>query len=333
MTMNDRIAGAFMERGYDRSLPDEPGTVVRRLDAVGRTDQWAHRPAPDGSGYGGVVSAEAAVWRDPGPVPTTRSLAIRHDMVVAAEFAVQPLLPGVDPLTSSDLLGLPDPVRRYVERAGAVGRPRPQNMRVVLDANMYRKPGQAPMRARSVQYTFFGRPTRLFLMDARMFGLPVRALHLYRQEQATFTVRVASTMNLVDLSGEAISAAETVTVLNDMCLMAPGALVDPRLAWSAVDDRSVSVTFTNGPHSVSATLIFNDRDELVDFWSDDRPDSSTGGFVPMRWATPVTDYRDVDGRHILHRGSAVYHRADGPFTYGTFTMRSIHYDLAGPVAD
>ena len=40
--------------------------------------------------------------------------------------------------------------------------------------------------------------------------------------------------------------------------------------------RSASVTFTNGAHSVTATLMFNDRDELVDFWSDDRPDSSSG---------------------------------------------------------
>ncbi len=166
-----------------------------------------------------------------------------------------------------------------------------------------------------------------------MFGLPVRALHVYRQEQATFTVRVASTVNMVDLSGEPISAAETVTVLNDMCLMAPGALVDPRLAWSSVDDRSAAVTFTNGSHVVTATLVFNDRGELVDFWSDDRPDSSTGTFVPMRWSTPVTEHRDVDGRHLLYRGAAVYLRPDGPFTYGEFTMRSLQYDVPGPMAD
>ena len=260
----------------------------------------------------------------------SRSLRARHDQVVAAEFAAQPLVPGADPLTSGDLLGLPDPVRRYVERSGAVGRPRPQNMRVVMDATMYRKPGQ-PMRARSVQYTFFGRPTRLFLMDARMFGLPVRALHVYRQESATFTVRVASAVNIVDLSGDAISAAETVTVLNDLCLMAPGALLDPRLAWDAVDDRSAAVTFTNGRHVVTATLVFNDRDELVDFWSDDRPDSSTGAFVPMRWSTPVTEYRDLAGRHLLHSGGAVYLRPDGPFTYGEFTLRSVQYDVPGPL--
>jgi hypothetical protein len=203
-------------------------------------------------------------------------------------------------------------------------------MAVVMDATMYRRP-DAPMRARSVQYSFFGRPSRLFLMEARMFGLPVRALHVYRHEQAAFTVRVASTVNMVDQHGDRISATETVTVLNDLCLMAPGALVDPRLAWSPVDDRSAAVTFTNGPHVVTATLVFNDRDELVDFWSDDRPDSSTGTFVPMRWSTPVTEYRDLDGRHVIHRGAAVYLRPDGPFTYGQFTMRSVQYDVPGPL--
>lgn len=262
----------------------------------------------------------------------SRSLRARYDRAVAAEFAAQPLRPRAAPLAATDLLGLPDPVRRYIERSGAIGRPRPQNMRVVMAANMYRKPGQAPMRARSVQYNFFGRPTRLFLMDARMFGLPVRALHLYRQERATFTVRVASIVNMVDLRGEEISAAETVTVLNDMCLMAPGALLDDRLSWTPVNDRSAAVTFTNGPHEVSATLEFNDRDELVDFWSDDRPESSAGGLVPMRWSTPVTEYRDLDGRHVLHSGSAVYHRPDGPFTYGEFVMRSISYDVPGPAS-
>ena len=63
-----------------------------------------------------------------------------------------------------------------------------------------------------------------------MFGLPVRALHVYRAEAATFQVRVASLVNMVDQSGEGISRAETVTVLNDLCFFAPGALVDPRLA-------------------------------------------------------------------------------------------------------
>jgi hypothetical protein len=274
------------------------------------------------------TSPTAGPAAEPAPdVAHGRSLRARYERIVAGELAAEPVVPGRAPLAEADLAGLPDPVRRYVVRSGALGRPRPQHMRVEMDALMYRKPGQTPMRARSVQHSFFGPPQRLFLMEARMFGLPVRALHVYRHEQATFTVRIASTFNIVDLSGPEISAAETVTVLNDLCLMAPGALVDERLAWREIDDRSTEVTFTNGPHVVRATLVFSDDDELVDFWSDDRPDSSTGTFVPMRWSTPVSEYADVDGRHLLRRGAAVYHRPDEPFTYGEFAIRSIQYDV------
>ena len=56
---------------------------------------------------------------------TGRSLRARHDQVVAAEFAAQPLAAGAAILTAADLTGLPDPVRRYVERSGAFVRYQP----------------------------------------------------------------------------------------------------------------------------------------------------------------------------------------------------------------
>ena len=163
-----------------------------------------------------------------------------------------------------------------------------------------------------------------------MFGLPVRALHLYRDEQATFQVRAARLVTIVDQSGESISRAETVTVLNDMCVFAPGALVDPRLAWEPVDDRTAAVTFTNGRRRVAATLLFNERDELADFWSDDRPESGDNVVhaAPVEHAD-LADYRDVGGLRLPTRGDAVYQRPDGPFTYGSFTLRSVAYDVTG----
>jgi hypothetical protein len=252
-----------------------------------------------------------------------------HGEAVAAEFERQPL--HASPiLDEADLVGIPAPVARYVRASGAVGRPRPQNARVEFDAVMHRAPGDQGMRARSVQYNFFGRPARLFLMRARMFGLPVRALHRYREEHATFQVRIARLVNIVDLEGDAISRAETVTVLNDMAVLAPGSLVDQRLAWRPLDDTSAEVTFSNGPHQVTAVLRFNDRSELVDFWSDDRPETEGGRLVQRRWSTPLSDYTTVDGLLVPTRGDAVYARPDGPFAYGQFTVRSVSLDLAGP---
>ena len=133
-----------------------------------------------------------------------RSFDARWAAAVAAELAAQPLA-AAPILAEADLAPLPAPVRRYVLASGAVGRPVPQNMRLEMDAVMLRKPGDPGMRATSTQLNWFRSPTRLFLMKARMFGLPVRALHIYRDEQATFQVRAARLVTIVDQSGESIS--------------------------------------------------------------------------------------------------------------------------------
>jgi hypothetical protein len=228
-------------------------------------------------------------------------------------------------LREADLAGLPEPVRRYVLGSGAVGRPVPRSFRLDFAAVMARRPGDR-LRSVSRQVNVIDRPARLFLMRSRMFGFPVQALHLYRGTAATFQVRVAGAVTMVDEAGEAISRGETVTVLNDMVVFAPGALGDPRLAWEPVDDAAARVVFTNGPWSVAATLLF-DGDRLVDFWSDDRPESVGKGFVPRRWRTPLDAYRVVDGVRVATHGRAVYERPEGPFAYGEFTLRTLRYDI------
>lgn len=245
------------------------------------------------------------------------------DELAAEATATRPVLP------AAHLAGLPDPVRRYVEASGAVGKPVPRNMRLEFDAVMWRRPGGSRMPARSVQLNGFGRLSRLFVMRARMFGLPVQGLHLYREERATFQVRAAGLVTMVDEAGDAISRAETVTLLNDLCVFAPATLADPRLTWRPVDDRTAAVELENGPYRVAATVRFNERDELVDFWSDDRPEGGIGaGSQPSRWRTPISAYRVIDGRRLPTVATAIYERPEGPFTYGAFTLRSIAYDVS-----
>jgi hypothetical protein len=250
---------------------------------------------------------------------------------LAEELAAHPAA-ALRPLTESDLAPLPPPVRRYVRRSGAVGKPQVDRVRVEWRAKMYRKPGEAPMDAPAVQVSFFaGPPVRLFFMTARMKGLPVQVFHDYRGEAASMRVRAALLFDVVDLAGEAFSRGETVTVLNDMCFFAPGTLVDPRLTWAPVDDRSARVTFKNGRHVVEATLRFDEADELVDFWSDDRPALVDGKLRPYRWRTPLSGYRAVQGRWLAARGSVVYEYPEGPFTYGEFEVRSISFEAVGPL--
>ena len=243
-------------------------------------------------------------------------------------FATHPLQKA-SALSEADMAHLPACIRHYLAFTGADKHSKPQNIYLVFDAEMYRKPGDKPMKSSSVQYNFFGDYARLFLMKAGKMGIPFRALHLYADAQASFQVKVAGLFKVVDIKGEALTKAETVTVLNDMCLMAPGSLVDRRLSWETLDSLSARVFFTNGPYRVSADLFFNEEGALVNFISDDRSAvQDDGSMLQLRWSTPVSDYREFDGVRVPAFGKAIWHYPTGEFTYGVFRLKEIRYNVA-----
>ena len=63
-----------------------------------------------------------------------------------------------------------------------------------------------------------------------------------------------------------MNKAETVTVFNDMCLLAPATLIDKRIEWVPVDSVSAKATFTNGPNKITATLYFNEQGATNKFY-------------------------------------------------------------------
>lgn len=227
-----------------------------------------------------------------------------------------------------DLAAVPDSVARYLRFVGVVGKPRVWNMRVMMDAEMFQEPGGAPIAAVSEQYDFFDRPTRMFRLDARMFGLPVDVLHRYREERATMLVRVAESIDIVDASGPVLDTTETVTLLNDIAVMAPAVLLDPRFSFREIDERQTEVTFHNGAERVRAVLHFGDQGELVDFVSHDRSALGTDGvFRKFRFSTPLRAYRDFGGVRLSSEGDAVYDYPEGPFRYATFRLRGVQYNV------
>lgn len=224
-------------------------------------------------------------------------------------------------VTEASIASLPAPVQRYIRLSGAIGKPRPASLTVTYDAQMFAKPGAAAMTGVAVQYDRFDPPKRLFFMASHMYGLPVKVLHDYEGTAATMRVRLAGLVNVVDAKGEAFSRAETVTLLNDLCLFAPGWLADPRLTWTALDDLSAHVIFRSGPHTVTATLIFNDAGELVNFTSSDRGAMDSKGQITLKpWSTPVSAYQILGGQRLLTHGEAIWNDSKGNFTYGKFTV-------------
>jgi hypothetical protein len=236
-------------------------------------------------------------------------------------------------VSDQDLAALPAPVQRYLRYVGVVGHPRVQSVRIRFTGRIRSGPAAPWMPLSAEQYSFTDRPTRLFFMHARMFGLPVEALHAYADDQASMRVKVVSLVRMVDARGPEFTATETVTLFNDMCVMAPATLIDPAIRWEPVDATHVGAVFTAAGHPITATLVFDDEGRLVDFFSDDRPSLDGNGvtFTRQRWSTPLSGYRAFGPYRLASRGEARYHAAQGEYAYGEFAMESIEYNVdAGP---
>ena len=175
-------------------------------------------------------------------------------------------------------------------------------MKIVFEGEM-REKGKDFFKFTSVQYNFFDNPARLFFMKAKMYGITVPGYHCYQYEKATMQVKLIGLFNVVNAKGGLMNKAETVTLFNDLCLMAPAALIDKRIEWTTIDSLSAKAQFTNGINVISATLYFNALGQLINFVSDDR--YVITGIKQYRFSTPVKEYRQLDGQNIWTYGETV----------------------------
>jgi hypothetical protein len=227
-------------------------------------------------------------------------------------------------VTEADLASLPEPVRRYLRVTHAVAQPRVHNYRIRFTGRIRSAPGARWMPFEAEQQSFVDEPTRLFLMRARLFGIPVQAFHRLVGGHATMQVKVAGLVPMADERGDEMDRAETVTLFNDMCILAPGTLVGPNTAWEAVDASTARARFTLRGHTITATLFFDTDGRLVNFESDDRSRAWPDGPPPkLRFSTPRRDYRDFGPLHHAGYGEARWRLPEGEFTYGEFTMTDV----------
>lgn len=238
-------------------------------------------------------------------------------------------------VSEADLTQLPALIQTYLRISGAVGRPKISNFRVVFTGQFRNGFKAPPMNFRSEQVNTLNPPVRAFLMQARMYGLPLEGFHLFQSGHATMQIKLASAFTVADAGGPRMDQSETVTFFNDLCLFAPAALIDDALSieWKEDGPATVRATFSLAGQKIHALLKFNDRGELIDFVSEDRFLSADGKtYQQYPWSTPVSAYEERDGRRVPSRAETIWHMPEGPFTYGTFNLVEVEYNVR-PGAD
>ena len=231
-------------------------------------------------------------------------------------------------ITEEDIAHLPEPVEKYLRYVGVVGKEKIKNFKVTIDGKMKTDRDKDWANVNVEQYSFVNNPTRLFYLKMNMKGIPVIGLHSYKNANAVMLIKLGGLITVVNGEGPEMNKAETVTVFNDMCLLAPGSLIDERITWEPIDSLTTKATFNNEGIKISATLYFNEEGQLINFHSDDRYYSPTGTtFESLRWSTPVSNYKNINGYNLPTYGEALWSFPDEDFSYARFNIKNIEYNV------
>lgn len=227
-------------------------------------------------------------------------------------------------IRDEDLAPLPAPVQRYLRAVGVVGQPAPRGFRAYFRGRIRSSASATWMGFEASQVSFLDEPTRLFFMHASMSGVPVQVFHAFVGPRATMDVRVLGAVPMVHAEGAEMNRSETVTLLNDMAVLAPASLLAPSITWTPIDARRARASLTNADVTVGAELVFGDDGMLTDFVSDDRLQSQDdGSFRLLRWSTPLRAPRAFGPLRLASRAETRWHPPEGEWVYGEFELTQL----------
>jgi hypothetical protein len=235
------------------------------------------------------------------------------------------------PVTDSELAHLPPPVQRYLRLAGVVGQPHVRNYRVKMHGRIRSGRESRWMPFSAEQHNFVDPPARLSYLNASMFGIPAQGFHRYVGASASMLVEAAALVPVANESGDQMTQSETVTLFNDMCVMAPATLIDPAIRWEPIDAHATRARYANAGHAITADLIFDESGMLANFVSADRSQSSGDGTAmrQLSWSTPLWGHRQFGPMRLAGAGEARWEEPDGEYAYIQLTIDDVQYNV-GP---
>ncbi len=234
-----------------------------------------------------------------------------------------------DRLVTADMLQhLPEPVQRYMNYTGVVGKPWINTVRIKYSGQFRMAADKPWLPIRAEQFYTTNPPGFVWNAQLKMAGLWLMRGHdTYKAGHGHMFGKLAGFFTIFDARGEEMDQGSMLRYLNEMTWF-PIALLGDNITWQAVDDHAADVTFTDCGKRVTARLIFDDAGRLTNFITQ-RYRENKGKFSLDTWTTPMTEYGLLGGLNLPIRGQAVWKLPSGDLPYADLKLTEVEYN--GPI--
>jgi Family of unknown function (DUF6544) len=227
-------------------------------------------------------------------------------------------------VSSEMLVGLPEPIRKYLAFTGVVGKPVVKTATVKQTGRIRLGPEKRWMKFKATESYSVDPPS--FVWDARVGYGPIPVLTVrdsYINGRGTINAKLFNLFSVVNADGPKVNESSAVRFLSEVVWF-PSAFLHPNFAWKAIDDNSAEVSFSAYDRTVSGKLIIAPDGRLTNFISKRYKDVRDA--EPLFWSTPATDYRTLYGLNLPMAGQAIWHLESEDFTYIDVRVHEITYD-------
>ena len=228
-------------------------------------------------------------------------------------------------VTEQDLVGLPDPVQKYLHYAQVIGKQWINAVRLQQRGYFRMKQGQEWMSLNAKQYYTTDPPG--FIWQAKVQANPffwISGEDKYYQGKGNMKIKLFSFIKVADVAGPKLDQGAMLRYLSEI-IWFPTAYLGDYIKWDSVGSDSAKATMSYGGITASAILCYDDTGRLINFTTD-RYMGMGDKATLEKWSTPIEEYAEKNGFMIPITGKAVWNLSDGNFTYFDGEIIDIEYN-------
>nr|MBI1232315.1 hypothetical protein [Cytophagales bacterium] len=229
-------------------------------------------------------------------------------------------------VSPDDLQELPDPVARWLQRSGAVGKPYIFGGKVLQKAAMKLKPEQDYwLQARAVQFTNIEVPAFIWTVDLKMNRLiRMRGRDKFENGKGEMLIKLNSLFNVVNESGPKLDEGTIQRYLGEMVWF-PSLALSPYVSWTAIDAHSAKATMEYQGAKGSGTFYFTDEGDFISFsamrYKGNEPEAKK-----YEWVLSVDGYESFEGIRVPAKMTATWKLENADWTWLQLEIDDIAYN-------
>lgn len=227
-----------------------------------------------------------------------------------------------------DIANLPTPVKKYFKKVLRDGQEYISRVEMNQSGSLTIGPGTKDyIPYKSIQISTAFKPGFLWnstVVPKKYFHITV--LDYYISGKGSTSVTLQSIFKVAeDTDNKYVNQGALFRYLAEGVLYPTALLPGENIKWEAVDNNSAIAHFTDEGMSISLKFFFNDNNEVIKIYTEDRYGQFQGKYEQKPWEGHFSDYKEIDGVLIPTKAEIGWHLEDGFWLFIKMTIDDAKY--------